>query len=55
MNRQKTHFEQVPLEIVKKIAESEIEAAEPAGGTKKEKVDEGLLRASRVHDRARRS
>jgi hypothetical protein len=42
----KTHFEQVPLEIAKKIAEKEIEATEPPGGTKPEKLEEGPLKAS---------
>lgn len=46
MPRPKTHFEQVPLEIVKKIAEKQIATTEPAGGTEKEKLEGGPLKAS---------
>jgi len=55
MPRFKTHFEQVPLEIAKKIAEEEIAATEPAGGTKPEKLAEGPLKASAFVDGGQRS
>jgi hypothetical protein len=46
MPRPKTHFEQVPLEVARKIAEREIEPAEPVEGTTQEKPEDDLLKAS---------
>jgi hypothetical protein len=51
----KTHFEQVPLEIAKKVAEKEIAATETAGGTKPEKLAEGPLKARTFLGGGRRS
>lgn len=44
----KTHFEQVPLELVRKIVEEQIrreQAAEQARGTKQETQEEVLVEA----------
>ncbi|HEV1993969.1 MAG TPA: hypothetical protein VGR03_06545 [Candidatus Acidoferrum sp.] len=52
MLKLKTHFEQVPLEMVKQIVEKELQremASEQARGTKKKKLEEDLLEASTVN------
>ncbi len=46
MLRLKTHFEQVPLEVVRKIVEDQVrleQAAEQARGTKQKAQEEVLL------------
>jgi len=48
MLEQKTHYEQVPLEIVRKIVEEQILqeiTTEQAQGTKTLKLEEGLVEA----------
>jgi hypothetical protein len=50
MTQPRTHFEQIPLEIVKKIAKEEIqpeETSKPAQGIKKRHQDRDRWRASR--------
>ena len=44
MFKSKTHFEQVPLEIVRRIVEEQIECAttEPSRGIEKRKLEESL-------------
>jgi hypothetical protein len=52
MLKLKTHFEQVPLEMVKQIVEKELQremATEQARGIKKKKLEEDLLEASTVN------
>lgn len=49
MVKPRTHFEQVPLEVVKKIVEEEVqrqETDEPVRETRKKKLEEDLLEAS---------
>jgi hypothetical protein len=49
MLKLETHFEQVPLEMVKQIVEKELQrqiATEQVRGTKKKKLEEDLLEAS---------
>lgn len=50
MLKSRTHFEQVPLEIVRKIIARQTgkEAAEPIRMTIPEKVEDDLLRANRL-------
>ena len=46
MAKQKTRFERVPLEIVKKIIENESEnTSEPVGGTNAKKLDGNVSKA----------
>ena len=50
MIKPKTHFEQVPLETVRKIVEEQIEGAttKPTRGIEKTILDENLLRGPRT-------
>ena len=53
MLKVKTHFEQVPLEIVKKIVEKEVKqekTAEPAPATRKNELEEDSLEARTVRE-----
>jgi hypothetical protein len=55
MAQPRTHFERIPLEIVKKIAKEEIqpeETTEPVQGNKKRNEDRDRLRASRGRSRS---
>jgi hypothetical protein len=58
MLKLKTHFEQVPLEVVRKIVEEEVQEEKTTGqarGTKKKKLQEDLLGASAVNGRNEKS
>jgi hypothetical protein len=54
MPKLRTHFEQVPLEVVKKIVEEEIrqeKTTDKAQGSKKKKVGKGSFGASKTNGR----